>query len=101
MRVSYHEAVATDVTRAQSYFREVSGEALSAAFYDELRSLESRISVQPTSFHFDPSGLRRANFKRFRYHLLFEAGLDEVKIWVVRHDKRHPSFGLTRYKNSL
>lgn len=50
----------------------------------------------PERFHFDPSGWRRANLEKFPYQLLFYEELDGVRIMLLRHDRRNPSFGMSR-----
>ena len=47
-------------------------------------------------FDDNPSGWRRANLKRFPYHLLFYEELDGAEIMALRHDRRDPHFGLRR-----
>ena len=41
--------------------------------------------------------VRRINFRRFPYHMLYQV-VDEgdVKVLVVKHDRRNPDFGLDR-----
>jgi hypothetical protein len=41
-------------------------------------------------------GTLRVNLRRFPYHFLFRIVGDSVRILVVRHDRRHPSFGIRR-----
>jgi hypothetical protein len=36
------------------------------------------------------------NLERFPYHFLYDTHAEFIFIFVVRHDKRHPSFGLRR-----
>lgn len=54
------------------------------------------IERNPRSNHFDGCGLRRANFKRFPYHLLYDVDDSGIYLVVLRHDRREPSFGLDR-----
>jgi hypothetical protein len=41
-------------------------------------------------------GFRRANLKRFPYHLLYELHPTSLRVVLVRHNKRHPQYGLPR-----
>ena len=41
---------------------------------------------EPTHHHFDDSGYRRFNLKRFPYNVLFEDLEDRVRVVVVRHN---------------
>jgi hypothetical protein len=71
-------------------------ERLEARFWDELDEALDSIEANPTQHHFDASGLRRTNLRKFPYHVLFEEQLDVTRILVIRHDHRHPSYGLRR-----
>jgi len=51
----------------------------------------------PRRFHFDRSGLRRCNLERFPYHFLYDIRGEYVRVWVLRHDRRNPDFGLDRF----
>jgi len=80
------------------YYREVS-ELVAHAFWDELSACLLSIRANPTLFHFDESGLRRCNLKRFKFHIMFIIQRDRVRIQVVRHNSRNPRYG-TRRKTS-
>jgi hypothetical protein len=58
-----------------------------------------KIRKHPTRFHFDSSGLRRSNLKKFPYHVLFIDYPDRVRIQVVRHDSRRSAFGVRRNRS--
>jgi hypothetical protein len=55
------------------------------------------VAENPRFFHFDACGLRRCNFDRFPYHFLYDIRGDYARIWVVRHNRRNPSWGLKRF----
>jgi len=40
--------------------------------------------------------LRRAPIRVFRYHLLYRIKADQIRILVLRHTHRRPTFGLSR-----
>ena len=95
MKVVYHPLVPRDVRRAVAYYAGVS-ETLASDFWQELLRRIEAASEHPTRFHFDASGLRRCNLKRFPYHFLFYEKPDHIRVTVVRHHKRHPSYGTGR-----
>jgi plasmid stabilization system protein ParE len=72
-------------------------ESLADEFFAELQSGIAKACAQPRFFHFDTSGLRRCNLERFPYHFLYDIQLDGIRVWVVRHDRRNPRFGLRRF----
>ena len=80
---------------AAMHYAEISERVLSS-FWRELESVISSIERIRRSHHYDPCGLRRANMKRFPYHLLYDIYDDIVFMVVFRHDSRLPTFGTTR-----
>ncbi len=84
-----------DINQAMGYYYGIS-EALGDGFWDELQQFLAAIEANPEGFHFDTSGLRRCNLNRFPYNILFEILADRIRVQVVRHHSRRPSFGLRR-----
>jgi hypothetical protein len=41
-------------------------------------------------------GFRRASFLRFPRHLLYEIDGETLRVMLVRHNKRHPDYGMDR-----
>ncbi|MBI5766851.1 MAG: hypothetical protein HZA93_03600 [Verrucomicrobia bacterium] len=58
--------------------------------------MKDRIAANPTRFGFFKDDLRRARLRTFRHHFLFRIVEAEVRVLVLRHNRRHPEFGLTR-----
>jgi plasmid stabilization system protein ParE len=95
MEVGYHPLVRVDVEEALTYYQNISPR-LADEFHAELRSTINRATENPLRFHLADQGFRRANLKRFPYHLLYEARPEYVRVMLVRHNKRHPLYGLSR-----
>ena len=66
---------------------------LGEEFYTELRYFVTKAGDKPQSFSIRERDIRRANLRRFPYHFLFRVVGHEVRILVVRHHHRFPSFG--------
>ena len=96
MKATFHRLVQKDVWAVLNYYEEVSGEQLADEFYEEFMTFVQHATQHPEQFHFDRSGLRRANLERFPYHFLYRARRDGIFILVLRHDHRRPSFGMKR-----
>lgn len=96
MKVSYNRLVERDVQLAMRYYAKESGWQLAEDFYQEFDARVSEIAGNPKRFHFEASGLRRANLKRFPYHILYRERLHDIRILVVNHDRRHPRYGMDR-----
>ena len=95
MRIILHPKLADDIRDAAMHYAEISERVLSS-FWLELESIISSIERNPRSHHYDTFGLRRANMKRFPYHLLYDVDDDIDFMVAFRHDRRHPTFGTTR-----
>lgn len=95
MQVIRHPELAADIRDVAIHYADLSERVL-ASFWAELDLILASIERNPRSHHFDACGLRRANLQKFPYHLLYEVDDDIIFLAVLRHDRRHPSFGLNR-----
>ena len=97
MNIIYHRSVQRDVSEVLAYYDQAGGAGLGDAFFAELMSHVHVAREQPTTFHFFKGELRRANLSRFPYHFLFRCTSNVVRILVVRHNRRHPDYGIRRH----
>ena len=96
MEVTYHKHAEQELLEVVAYYGDISP-ALGIQVRDELNAVIGRIAANPRRYHFISPRHRRANLKQFPYHILYEELLDGgARVLVVRHDRRHPSFGLKR-----
>lgn len=96
MRVTFHPDFDADVATTFEHYRQVATRKLASDFYVELRRRIADAAANPGRFAVRSHDLRRVNLQRFPYHFLFRLVGDEVRILVLRHHRRHPSFGITR-----
>lgn len=96
MRVRLHRDVYSDVSEIMDYYERVAGASLADDFYAELRGVIIKAANQPGRFRIYQRDLRRANLERFPYHFLFRVKDESLRVLVVRHNSRHPSFGMGR-----
>lgn len=95
MEFIFHPLAAREAREIEADYAKISGK-LSDRFWRELNEAIDQVFSHPEGQHFDPSGYRRRNLRKFPYHILFEQRLDCIRIMVVRHHHRNPSFGLRR-----
>lgn len=95
MRVTYHPSVQRDVNGILKHYDGISGR-LANEFWDELMSRIEAAAKTPKHFHSTDLKLRRANLQRFPYHFLFRVLPGKIRIIVIRHNRRHPDYGLGR-----
>jgi len=96
MEVIYHRLIQKDLHVALDYYESEGGPELADRFFDEAEDTVARVLKNPRGFHFQDRDLRRAQFKVFPYHFLFRDLGYAVRFHVLRHDRRHPSYGLRR-----
>ena len=96
MEVTYHRLFQRDVNAGVRHYDDEGGEVLGDAFFSEVERAVELVIANPTRFHFIADGYRRAQLKRFPYHIIFEESEFRIKFLILRHDKRHPNFGMRR-----
>ncbi len=97
MEIIVHPEVDNDLLGHIGYYSRKVGPQLALEFYTEFRRCFDIIIERAASFPLYTSRLRRINFHRFPYHILFEILDNEViHVVVVKHDRRDPDLGLDR-----
>ena len=95
MEFLFHPLVGREARKIEREYRDVS-DHLADRFWIELNEGIDDVFEHPERHHFDSSGYRRRNLQKFPFHILFETRLDAVRIMVVRHHSRNPSYGMRR-----
>ena len=97
MHVQLNSKVYSDLESAMAYYFREAGDQIATEFYDEFLRCRRIIAERPGSFPVVRTEIRRINFHRFPYHILYQI-TDEtsVRILAVKHDQRDPDFGLNR-----
>jgi plasmid stabilization system protein ParE len=96
MRLVLHPKVYSDIAQVMGYYEQVASADLADEFYAELQQLIREAAERPETFAIRERDIRRVNLRRFPYHFLFRIAGDAVRILVVRHHRREPSFGTGR-----
>ena len=96
MKVEVDSNVYTDLLEIMEYYDAEGGPGLAADFYGEFRLYANAAGERPYSFP-AAGNLRRVNLQKFPHHFLFQI-LDDttLRILIIRHNRRHPDFGLDR-----
>jgi toxin ParE1/3/4 len=96
MQVVLHPKVLSDINSIMRHYEEMASPGLAHEFYAEFRHLLVQAAERPESYSARENDIRRVNLQRFPYHFPFRIRADVVRILVVRHHSRHPSFGRNR-----
>jgi plasmid stabilization system protein ParE len=96
MRIEYHPAIEKELAEVRDYYNEQSPN-LGADFINEFERQVLRIAAMPSRWMIVRGDTRRAVMKRFPYAILFRVVNDTIiRVTVVKHERRHPSFGMDR-----
>lgn len=96
MRIDFHPAIAAELEEIRDHYESCSV-GLGSSFVDEFERHVLEIAAMPTRWMVARGDVRRCLMKRFPYLILFRmVGSDWLRITVVKHEKRHPAFGLHR-----
>lgn len=96
MKAVYHPLVHTDIAEAMEFYEHEGGGELAADFFREVESSVKRVLNRPHSYVQFDEVLRRVELNRFPFHFLFSIEPGEVFVLALRHNRRHPNFGLDR-----
>lgn len=91
----YHPKVPGEARQIIADYEKISP-MLADGFWEELTDAITHATEFPERHHFDASGRRRSNLKRFPYHFLFRVFDDRIRNKVIRHHSRSPQSGSRR-----
>lgn len=96
MRIEYHPALENELREIIDYYEERS-HGLGSAFLDEFERQAIAIAAKPERWMFVSHDVQRSLMKRFPYVINFRVVAETtIRITLVKHEKRHPRFGLDR-----
>ena len=97
MRVRLTSKVYSDLEAAMEYYAREASNEIAGEFYDEFLRCCKVLSRWANSYPLVRQNIRRINFHRFPFHILYRIDTDNsVRLMVVKHDRRDPDFGLDR-----
>ena len=97
MRLSLHELVESDYYDAFDYYESVSDRAADKfALQYELALAEIRKHPGQHTPYLGSAIFRRVRLKDFPYLIIYRLRGDTIRVTVLKHEKRHPTFGMRR-----
>ena len=97
MRIRYHALAREDIAEILQYYNAEAGHNVAVEFFEELHKNIRRIAANPQSFPIVRGMIRRCLLGRFPHQINYEiVDTKEIKILVVKHQRRSPDFGLDR-----
>lgn len=95
MKLRIHPEASAEIQKEAIYYEQKS-QGLGANFLKEIDEAVERIIGYPEQFPDWNYGLKKCMLNRFPFSILFRHKPNLIEILVVRHDARHPDYGLER-----
>ena len=96
MKVTLHPAAAQDVDEAASFYEREGTPLLAARFVAEFKRLTTLLVEHPEIGSPRSKGRRGFSMSVFPYTVVYRVSATEIKILVVKHDRKRPGFGGNR-----
>lgn len=96
MRVTLHPAAELDIEEAAEFYEREASAALAARFIVEFKAVAVLLAQHPHIGSPRSAGRRGLCMNVFPYTVIYRAIADEIKILVVKHDRKRPGYGASR-----
>ena len=96
MTVILHPSAEQDLIEAASFYEREGSPALAARFVSEFKRVTALISDYPEIGPTRGNGLRGITMAAFPYTVIYRHDPAQIRILVVKHDRRRPSYGSKR-----
>ncbi len=96
MKVTLHPGVVADLQEAATFYEREGSPALAVRFLAEFRRVSRLLIEQPAIGSPRTGGRRGFPLGLFPYTVIYRAEPDEIRILVVKHDRRRPGHGARR-----
>ena len=96
MRVTLHPAAEQDIQEAAAFYEREGSPLVAARFVAEFKRLATLLPQHPEIGSPRSNGRRGFAMSVFPYTVVYRVVVDEIKILVVKHDRKRPGFGTRR-----
>ena len=96
MTLSIHPGAEQDIADAIDFYKEHAGPRVAAAFLNEFNRVATLLLERPRLSAATSKGRRVFAMRVFPYSVVYRELPDGIRIIVVRHQRRKPSFGGAR-----
>ncbi|WP_374495303.1 type II toxin-antitoxin system RelE/ParE family toxin [Zoogloea sp.] len=96
MKVVVHPGAEQDLMEAVSFYEREGSHTLAARFVTEFKRVTALISDYPDIGVSRGNGLQGVTMAIFPYTLIYRRDPSQIRILVVKHDRRRPSYGSRR-----
>lgn len=96
MKVTVHPAAERDIEEAAEFYERDGSAALAARFVFEFKAVTALLVQHPEIGSPRSAGRRGLCMNVFPYTVIYRVTTDEIKLLVVKHDRKRPNFGASR-----
>ena len=96
MKITLHPGAEKDIEDAAEFYEREGSAILAARFVAEFKKLSRILVQQPRIGSPRSRGRRGFCMSIFPYTVVYRADAEEIKILIVKHDRKHPGYGATR-----
>ena len=96
MRITLHPGAEQDIQEAAEFYEREGSPVLAARFVAEFKRLLNLLIEQPGIGSPRAKGKRGFSMSVFPYTVIYRAGAEEIKVLVVKHDRKRPGYGGAR-----
>ena len=91
MKVTLHPAAERDIEEAAVFYEQQGSVALAARFVAEFKKVAALLAEHPEIGAPRAAGRRGLCMNVFPYTVIYRATADEIKVLVVKHDRKRPA----------
>lgn len=96
MRVTLHPAAEQDLHEAALFYEREGSPALAGRFVAEFKRLAQLLTEHPEIGSLRLQGRRGFAMSIFPYTVIYRASSAEIRVLVVKHDRKRPGYGGAR-----
>ena len=96
MKITLHPNAEQDIQEAAEFYEREGSVVLAAKFVSEFKRLSNLLIENPGIGSPRAKGKRGFSMSVFPYTVIYRAGADEIKVLVVKHDRKRPGYGGAR-----
>lgn len=93
MKVTLHPAAEQDIEDAAAFYEREGTPMLAARFVAEFKRLATLLVEHPELGSSRSKGRRGFSMSVFPYTVIYSVSANEIRVLVVKHDRKRPGFG--------
>jgi toxin ParE1/3/4 len=96
MKVTLHPDAEGDIGEAAAFYEREGSAVLAARFVAEFKKLSKLLIEHPNIGSPRSKGRRALSMNVFPYTVIYRVNSEEIRVLVVKHDRKRPGYGGTR-----